>query len=359
MFPISCINTKTQTNIDFHGIVKKYRLNGQTPLKQVVKIKILVTGGAGFIGSNLVRMLHKKYDIVVLDALTYCGRRENLLDTRHEFVHGDIRDEKIVNSILKEDIDSIIHFAASTHVDRSIENPLEVLSVDVLGTATLLEAARKYDINRFVMISTDEIYGSIEKGSFSESDSLRPSSPYSASKAGADLTCQAYYKTYGLPIVVARPSNNFGEMQFPEKLIPRFTVLALQNTKLPLFGNGLQQREWLYVLDCIEAIDLIMQKGKIGEAYNISCGDNNEKTNLWIAEFILEVLKKPKSLIEFVKDRVGHDIRYSLDSSKIRKLGWNPKWELADALKKTILWYVNNPDFWSSYTKDRFVKSNL
>jgi len=318
-----------------------------------------VTGGAGFIGSNFVRTFHTKYDIVVLDALTYCGRRENLQNTRHEFVHGDIRDEKIVNSIFGKGIDTVIHFAASTHVDRSIENPLEFLSVDVLGTANLLEAVRKYDINRFVMISTDEIYGSIEKGSFTENDPLRASSPYSASKAGADLACQAYYKTYGIPIVIARPSNNFGELQFPEKLISRFTVLALQNMKLPLFGNGLQRREWLYVLDCIEAVDLIMQYGKIGEAYNISSGKDNEKTNLWIAEFILNVLNKPRDLIEFVKDRIGHDMRYSLDNSKIKKLGWSPKWDIETALKKTVLWYTSNPDFWSSYTKDKFVKSNL
>lgn len=318
-----------------------------------------MTGGAGFIGSNFVRTFNTKYDIIVLDALTYCGRKESLQNTRHEFVHGDIRDEKTVNSIFEKDIDTVVHFAASTHVDRSIENPLEFLSVDVLGTANLLEAARKHDINRFVMISTDEIYGSIEKGSFSENDPLRPSSPYSASKAGADLTCQAYYKTYGLPVVIARPSNNFGELQFPEKLIPRFTVLALQNMKLPLFGNGLQRREWLYVFDCIDAVDLIMQHGKIGEAYNISGGEKNEKTNLWIAEFILNVLRKPRDLIEFVKDRIGHDIRYSMDNFKIGKLGWTSKWDIEAALKKTILWYATNPAFWSSYTKDKFVKSDL
>jgi len=319
-------------------------------------MKILITGGCGFIGSNFVHTFHNKYDITVLDALTYCGRRENLSGTKHEFIHGDIRNKKLVNSIMKKDIDTVIHFAASTHVDRSIENPMEFLSVDAFGTTILLEAARKHDINRFVMISTDEIYGSIEKGSFSEDDPFRPSSPYSVSKASADLICQAYYKTYGLPIVIVRPSNNFGCMQFPEKLIPRFTILALQDKKLPLFGNGLQRREWLYVLDCVDAIDLVMRKGKKGEAYNIGGGKKNERTNLWIAKFILNEFKKPENLIEFVKDRPGHDVRYFLDSSKIKKLGWKPGWKLEDALKKTIQWYVSNPGYWRSLTEDKFVK---
>ena len=206
------------------------------------------------------------------------------------------------------------------------------------------------------MISTDEIYGPIKKGSFSEDAPFKPSSPYSASKAGADLICQSYYKTYGLPIITVRPSNNFGYMQFLEKLIPRFTVLALQNKKLPIFGNGSQKREWIYVLDCIKAIDLVIQKGKLGEAYNVGGGEKNDKTNLWITKFILEELRKPESLMEFVKDRPSHDVRYSINSSKIKRLGWKPEWTLENALKKTIQWYKNNHDYWYPFIKDKFIK---
>jgi dTDP-glucose 4,6-dehydratase len=322
-------------------------------------MRILITGGAGFMGSNFVRYSlakHPDYNFIILDKLTYAGRMDNLREVvdKIKFVKGDICDKRIIEKTMKG-VDCVIHFAAETHVDRSIDNANSFILTNVYGTYRLLEAVKKFDIERFIFISSDEVYGSVERGPFKEDSEFRPSSPYSASKASADLLCQSYHKTYGLPLIIVRPSNNFGFYQFPEKLIPRFVILALQDKNLPLFGNGLQRREWLYVQDCSEAIDLILHKGGTGETYNVGGGKTNERTNLWIAKFILNELNKPESLIRFVKDRPGHDMRYSLNSSKVRNLGWRPKWKLEDALRKTIQWYADNLDYWRPLTELPFV----
>jgi dTDP-glucose 4,6-dehydratase len=310
-------------------------------------MKILVTGGAGFIGCNFVRFMLDKYpddEIVVLDKLTYAGRMENLQDvmTRISFIKGDICNKEDIEKV--KDCDVIFNFAAETHVDRSIIEAGVFVKTDVLGTYNLLEYARKYDVERYVQISTDEVYGSIGSGSFKEENSLDPSSPYSASKAGADLLVRAYHKTYGLPVLITRSSNNFGPYQYPEKLIPLFITNALQNKPLPVYGDGLNVRDWIYVLDNCEAIDLVYQKGAFGEFYNIASG--NEKTNLDITHLILSELDKPDSLIQFVKDRPGHDRRYSLDFTRIKKLGWKPKYSFENAMKTTITWYRENEWWW-------------
>lgn len=302
---------------------------------------MLITGGAGFIGSNFVHYMLDKYDheIVVLDKLTYAGNIENLVDVigNIHFIKGDICKEEDVKVAMK-DCDVVINFAAESHVDRSIEDPGVFVKTDVFGTYTLLEYARKYEVNRYLQISTDEVYGSIEKGSFTEESRLNPSSPYSASKAGGDMLVGAYYKTYGLPVLITRSTNNFGPYQYPEKLIPLFITNALNDKPLPLYGDGQNVRDWLYVLDNCRGIDLVLRKGRLGETYNISGGV--EKTNLEITHMILDILKKPKSLIKFVEDRLGHDRRYSLDSSKIKKLGWEPICNFEDALRETVEWYA-------------------
>jgi len=252
--------------------------------------------------------------------------------------------------------DAVIHLAAETHVDRSIVDPNNFVRTNVYGTYVLLEVAKVIGIARIVIVSTDEVYGSIRKGSFQETDALKPSSPYSASKASADMLSQAYFITYRLPIIIVRPTNNFGFNQHCEKLIPRSIINVLQNKKIKLFKDGLQCREWLFVLDCASAIDLILTKGKIGEIYNIGGGKQNERTNLWMAKFILKKLKKKNGFIAYVKDRPGHDFRYSLNCQKIRGLGWQPKQNLENALKLTIDWYLKNPSYWRGYMKDDFVK---
>ncbi len=313
--------------------------------------KILVTGGCGFIGSNFIRHLLNKYpdyEIVNLDKLTYAGNLENLRDIEekpnYRFVKGDICDERIVDSVVKEGVNAILNFAAESHVDRSILGPESFIKTDIYGTHTLLGAARKYKIKRIVQISTDEVYGSIEKGSFRETDPLNPSSPYAASKASADLLCLSYFTTYKLPIIITRSSNNYGSYQFPEKLIPLFITNALENRPLPLYGDGLNVRDWLYVLDNCRAIDLILHKGRIGEIYNV--GADNERTNIEITKTILKILEKGENLIKRVKDRPGHDRRYSLDSTKIRELGWKPEYNFKKALKETVNWYRNNESWW-------------
>jgi len=311
-------------------------------------MKILVTGGAGFIGCNFVRyMLHKHPDdeIVVLDKLTYAGRLENLQDVwnRINFIKGDICDKSTVEKAING-CEAVFNFAAESHVDRSILGPESFVKTDIYGTYTLLETARKYKVKRYVQISTDEVYGSIEKSSFKEIDPLNPSSPYAASKASADLLCLSYFTTYKLPIIITRSSNNYGPYQYPEKLIPLFITNALENRPLPLYGDGLNVRDWLYVLDNCRAIDLILHKGRIGEIYNV--GGDNERANIEITKAILSILGKSERLIKKVKDRPGHDRRYSLDSTKIRELGWRPEQNFEKALKETVDWYRNNESWW-------------
>lgn len=311
-------------------------------------MRLLITGGAGFIGCNFVRHVlekHAGYDIVVLDKLTYAGRRENLQDVMEEitFVQGDICDKDAVHGAM-EGCDLAVNFAAETHVDRSIDNADAFLTTNVLGTHTLLEEARRSDLERFVQIGTDEVYGSAPSGSFRETDPLNPSSPYSASKASADLLARSYFITYGLPISITRSSNNFGPYQYPEKLIPFFILRAIRGEKLPVYGSGDNVRDWLYVADNCEAIDLVLHKGQPGEIYNI--GGGNELTNLEITKRILGRLNKPEDQIEHVSDRPGHDFRYSIDSNKIRSLGWKPDRNFDDALERTIDWYLNNECVW-------------
>jgi dTDP-glucose 4,6-dehydratase len=317
-------------------------------------MKILITGGAGFIGSNFIHYLLRNYDdveIVNFDKLTYAGNLENLKDitsdARYHFIKGDICDSQMITDVMKNTrIDQIINFAAESHVDRSISGPETFIQTDIFGSFNLLEACRKYDVKRYVQISTDEVYGSIAKGSFQESDLLNPSSPYSASKASADLVVNSYFITYGLPVVITRSSNNFGPYQYPEKLIPLFIIKALHDKQLPLYGDGLNVRDWLFVQDNCRGIDLVRLKGKNGEIYNI--GANNEHTNLEITQIILQELMKPTSLISFVKDRPGHDRRYSIRSSKIEHLGWKPTLSKAfhETLKTTIQWYIQNEWWW-------------
>jgi dTDP-glucose 4,6-dehydratase len=307
-------------------------------------MKILVTGGAGFIGSNFVRYLLENdsiCSIVPLDKLTYAGNLDNLADLegnpRHQFVRGDIADPELIDRLARE-TEAVIHFAAETHVDRSIVNADEFIRTNFYGTYVLLEAARKHHHRRFIHISTDEVYGSRAEGYFAETDPLSPSSPYSASKASSDLLVLSYYKTYGLPVVVTRCSNNYGPYQFPEKLIPLMITHALEDKPLPVYGDGLYVRDWLYVLDHCEAIHRVFRDGKLGEIYNI--GGQGDKTNLEMVHLLLEVLNKPKSLIRFVKDRPGHDRRYAVNPDKIkRELGWKPIYPFATALEKTVAWY--------------------
>ena len=311
---------------------------------------LLVTGGAGFIGSNFVRyMLNKypEYRIIVLDALTYAGNRENLADLegdpRYLFYHGSIADETVVDNLMSN-VDTVVNFAAETHVDRSIHEAGKFIETDVKGTFVLLEAARKYKIERFLHISTDEVYGSIQEGSFKENDPLQPNSPYSASKAGGDLLVRSYHVTYGLPVLITRSSNNYGPHQYPEKLIPLFVTNALDNLPLPLYGDGKNVRDWIHVEDNCAALDVVLHKGEIGQVYNI--GGGNEHENIFITHKILEYLGKPKTLIKPVKDRLGHDRRYSVDTSRVRALGWQPKYDFEQGLEQTIDWYVENETWW-------------
>ncbi len=313
-------------------------------------VRLLITGGAGFIGSNFIRHVINKYpeyEIINLDKLTYCGNLENLKDIednpKYKFIKGDICNEKIVNKIVK-DVDAVVNFAAQTHVDRSIEDPSDFIKTNVYGTYVLLEAVKKHSISRFVHINTDEVYGSIEDGSFNENSPLMPNSPYSASKAGGDLLVRSYWRTYKLPIIITRSSNNFGPFQFPEKVIPLFITNALENSPLPLYGDGMNVRDWLYVIDNCEAIDAVIHSGRDGEIYNI--GGNYELPNIELTKMILRLLDKPESLIKPVKDRLGHDRRYSLDCRKIFLLGWRPSYRFEEALKHTIEWYQNNTQWW-------------
>jgi dTDP-glucose 4,6-dehydratase len=311
---------------------------------------LLVTGGAGFIGSNFIHYWLKNYSrcqIINLDKLTYAGNLENLKnvekDSRYEFIQGDIRDKKLVQEIFKK-VQGVVHFAAETHVDRSILDAGEFVLTDVFGTFVLLDALKNSEIEFFLHISTDEVYGSRDKGYFTEEDPLCPSSPYAASKSGADRLAYAYRKTYSLPVIILRPSNNFGPYQYPEKFIPLFVTNALEGKVLPLYGKGENVRDWLYVEDHCQAIDLVIRRGKLGEIYNV--GANAEVKNNVIAEKIVGLLGKPKSLIKFVPDRLGHDKRYALDCRKIRGLGWKPQWNFEEALASTVRWYKENQSWW-------------
>jgi dTDP-glucose 4,6-dehydratase len=311
-------------------------------------MSILVTGGAGFIGSNFVHYVVKKHKdsrVVVLDKLTYAGREENLQDIREKiaFIRGDITKKEDVEKSVKG-CDMIANFAAETHVDRSIVEAGTFVLTDVHGVYNLLEAARKHGISRFEQISTDEVYGHIETGSFREEDKLKPRNPYSASKAAAELLCQAYSETYGLATVITRSSNNYGPYQHPEKLVPKTIIYAMLNKPIPVYGTGENVRDWLYVEDNCEAIDLVLRKGKPGEIYNIAA--KQEMKNIEIVKAILRLANKPESLITFVKDRPGHDLRYSLDIEKIQKLGWRPKMKFMEAMKRTVAWYQQNADWW-------------
>lgn len=319
--------------------------------------KILVTGGAGFIGSNFIRYILNKYDdyhIVNLDNLTYCGNLGNLKDIekdkRYKFIKGDITDAKIVEKLVKG-CDCVVNFAAETHVDRSIKDPAVFVRTNVFGTYTLLEAAKKFGIELYIQISTDEVYGSIPEGYSRETDSLFPNSPYSASKAGADLMARSYFVTYKLPVIITRSSNNFGPYQYPEKIIPLFITNLLQNKKVPLYADGMNRRDWLYVVDNCEAIDLVMHKGSAGEIYNIGAG--SETANIELTRAILALLGKDEGMIEYVKDRPGHDKRYALDITKLKALGWRPKHDFRYALELTIEWYRNNEAWWKKLIKCR------
>lgn len=317
-------------------------------------MKILVTGGAGFIGSNFIRYMlkqHEDYKIINLDKLTYAGNLENLKDVEDNpnyiFIKGDITDKNLVESLFfSYDIDYVINFAAESHVDRSIDDAQIFLKTNVIGTQVLLDVSKKVNVKKFLQVSTDEVYGSLgPTGYFTEQSPLSPNSPYSASKASADLLVKAYAHTYGLPVNITRCSNNYGPHQFPEKLIPLMIINAMNDKNLPVYGDGLNIRDWIYVEDHCRAIDMVIHHGTVGEIYNI--GGNNERTNIDIVKYILKEIGKPESLIKYVKDRPGHDRRYAIDYTKIQEeLGWKPLYSFEEGMKKTIKWYLDNKGWW-------------
>ena len=314
------------------------------------KMNILVTGGCGFIGSNFIRHILEKYPdyrIINLDKLTYAGNPDNLKDIEknpnYSFIRGDICDTAIVDELM-ERADQVVHFAAESHVDRSIEDSSAFVTTNVLGTFVLLDSALKHNIKRFIHVSTDEVYGSTVEGSFNENSILMPSSPYSSSKAGSDLLARSYYITHQLPVIITRCTNNFGPYQYPEKLIPLFITNLLEDKKVPVYGTGQNVRDWIYVMDHCKGIDFILHHGTDGETYNI--GGGNELSNIDITKRILNILGKDESRIEYVEDRPGHDFRYSLDCSKLKGLGWGPEYNFNDAIEHTVDWYVKNTWWW-------------
>jgi len=325
---------------------------------------ILVTGGAGFIGSNFINYILDKrddYNIINLDKLTYAGNLENLIPSEkkknYHFIKGDITDFELVNNIFeKYKIKYVVHFAAESHVDRSILGSEIFYRTNVMGTNVLLEVARKFEVERFLQISTDEVYGSLgSEGYFTERTPLSPNSPYSSSKAAADMMVMAFYHTYGMPVLITRCSNNYGPYQFPEKLIPLMIINSINNKKLPVYGDGLYVRDWIYVIDHNKAVELVFEKGKVGEVYNI--GASNEMPNIKIIKLILSHLKKGEDLIEYVKDRPGHDRRYAIDSSKIKsKLGWAPSFTFEHAIAETIDWYLKNEKWWKRIISGEYQK---
>jgi len=324
-------------------------------------MRIVVTGGAGFIGSHFIRYILKRYPsdhILNIDKLTYAGNLENLKEVennpRYAFLKEDICNRGAIEEAISG-YDVIINFAAESHVDRSINTPEIFLKTDIMGTFNLLEIAREKGVKRYIQISTDEVYGSAEEGErFSESSPLNPSSPYSASKAAADLLVLSYYRTYKLPTIIIRSTNNYGPNQYPEKFIPLFITNALEDKPLPLYGDGKNVRDWLFVLDNCKGIDIILHKGKEGEIYNIA--GENERENIFIAKKILEYLGKPFSLIKFVKDRPGHDRRYSISCEKVKELGWSPEVSLEEGLSLTVDWYKNNQDWWKKIKSGEFLE---
>ncbi|MDH4367512.1 MAG: dTDP-glucose 4,6-dehydratase [Dehalococcoidia bacterium] len=325
-------------------------------------MRLLVTGGAGFIGSNFVHHAlkeHPDWEITNLDKLTYAGNLENLKDAQdrpgYHFVKGDIADRKVVDGLLSQGFDVIVNFAAESHVDRSILDASPFIETNVKGTQILLEGAKKHGIQRFVQVSTDEVYGSIDNGYSTEQSPLSPSSPYSASKTAADLLCLAYFKTHSLPVVVTRCTNNFGPYQFPEKLIPLAVTNVLEDKPIPVYGDGLNIRDWIFVDDHCRALDVVIHGGKPGEIYNI--GGGNEKTNLELIHKLLELLDKPRSLIQFVSDRPAHDRRYALDCGKITaELGWKPACSFEKGLSATVDWYLKNESWWRAIKSGEYAK---
>ncbi len=325
---------------------------------------ILVTGGAGFIGSNFINFILQKRDdyfIVNLDKLTYAGNLENLkpseANKNYQFIKGDIANKELVDFIFqKYKLKYVVNFAAESHVDRSILGSEIFYQTNVIGTNVLLETARKFEVEKFLQVSTDEVYGSLGKeGLFTESTPLSPNSPYSSSKAAADLMALAFYHTFGMPVVITRCSNNYGPLQFPEKLIPLMIINSLNDKKLPVYGDGLNVRDWIYVIDHNNAIDLVLEKGEPGNVYNV--GASNEMPNIEIVKLILRYLKKPESLIHYVKDRPGHDRRYAIDSSKIKnELGWKPEFTFEEAIAQTIDWYMNNKSWWGRIITGEYQK---
>jgi dTDP-glucose 4,6-dehydratase len=329
-------------------------------------VKILVTGGAGFIGSNFIHYMVEKYPdyrIICLDKLTYAGNLRNLESVLNKenfrFIKGDICDRELVYRVFKEEKpDVVVNFAAESHVDRSIEDPEIFLKTNIIGTQVLMDACRKYGIKRFHQVSTDEVYGDLPLDrpdlKFTEKSPLKPSSPYSASKASADLLVMAYHRTYGVPVTISRCSNNYGPYQFPEKLIPLMIINALNDRPLPVYGDGRNVRDWIHVKDHCEAIDIIIHRGKEGEIYNI--GGENERANIDVVRMILKELGKPESLIRFVKDRPGHDRRYALDISRMKKeFGWSPKISFEEGLKSTIKWYLENRSWWEEIINGEYM----
>lgn len=323
-------------------------------------MRLLVTGGAGFIGSNFIRYMiqqHPGYSIINLDKLTYAGNPDNLRDVEgrpnYRFVQGDICDPAAVEPLAKA-ADVILNFAAETHVDRSILEPGGFIQTDVYGTYVLLEAAKRNNHKRYIQISTDEVYGSIEEGAFTEDSSLHPNSPYAASKTAGDLLVQSYVRTYGFPAVITRSSNNFGPSQYPEKVIPLFITNAIEDKPLPLYGDGLNVRDWIYVIDNCAAIDRVLHDGETGQVYNI--GGGSERTNIELTQFILKELRKSEGLIQFVKDRPGHDRRYALDCRKVAALGFKPRQAFEEDLRETIRWYRENPAWWQRIKSGEYQK---
>ena len=330
-------------------------------------MKIIVTGGAGFIGSNFVIHMVKKYpehEIVNLDLLTYAGNLENLTEVEkapnYKFIRGDIADRKFVFDLFEQEKpDIIVNFAAESHVDRSITDPESFVRTNVMGTTTLLDACKEYGIKRFHQVSTDEVYGDLPLDRpdlfFTEETPLHTSSPYSSSKASADLFVMAYHRTFGIPVTISRCSNNYGPYQFPEKLIPLIISRALADEELPVYGTGENVRDWLHVSDHCVAIDLILEKGRVGEVYNI--GGHNERTNLEVVKTILKALDKPESLIKFVTDRPGHDRRYAIDPTKMEtELGWKPQYVFDTGMKQTIQWYLDNKEWWEHIVNGEYTK---